>query len=201
MMHMRTTAVGFLLLLLLSGCAVDPVPEVAYYRMPEPAPSVPVQAPALAMPIVVDTFLADGLHGEQAVLYSTSPTGNVRAYHYQLWNDPPVRLLQRRLIKHLRQERVSDLVTDRLGSAVPALRVTGLIERFERVKHDEGWQADIRIELRVDAARDRPPLLLKVYEARVSAESDSMNAAVRAFAQGVDRIFSEFRTDLEALQP
>jgi cholesterol transport system auxiliary component len=187
---------------LLSACAVDPVPEIAYYRMPEIISNQQSSSLTSTLPIVVDTFLADGLHGEQAILYSTKPGGSIRAYHYQLWNDPPVRLLQRRLIKHLRQQKNAVLVTDRLGSSVAALRVSGLIERFERTKvANGGWQAEVALELRVDKVRDQAPLLVKAYSVTVPIEGDSMQATVRAFARGTDQVFVQFAHDFAEVKP
>ena len=84
-----------LLLLLLAGCASSPgIPETTYYRLPEPAAVAAAPAPLFAQPLVVETFQADGLHSDQALLYALDEGGTqLRGYHYQLWVDPPVRAL------------------------------------------------------------------------------------------------------------
>ncbi len=188
-------------LLVLAGCAVAPVPEVVHYRMPEASGLVVRERPAFQMPIIVDTLQADGLHGEQSILYATRPEGSVKAYHYQRWNDPPIRLLQRRLIKRLREENVSPMVADRLPTSVRSLRVSGIIERFERVKRDDAWYAEVRLELRVDIGEEGLPAILKSYAASVPATSESIQASVRAFAQATDQAFAAFSAELAQVEP
>jgi len=184
--------------LVLSACASDPIPEVTYFRLPPPAPVQSRTVAALDEPIVVDVFLADGLHGEQAILYQTSPGSGIKAYHYQLWNDPPVRMLQRRLIRRLRDAGVSALVTDRLSTNLNAVRISAVLESFERVRNGEGWDVSVGLEMRVDRGDAPLPQLLKSYSATVPAESATIQAAVRAFAVAVDQVFGEFTHDLAA---
>lgn len=189
---------------LLASCGASaPIPDVAYYRLPPAATAGAARAqPPLAEPILVDTFLADGMHGEQAILYDLKGNGSVKAYHYQLWNDPPVRLLQRRLIKRLRDEGLtSGVVADRLPLQIQALRVGGLIERFERVKSADGWNAVVRLELRVDRTESQLPVLLKTYESTQRADGESIQATIRAFAAAIDDAFGQFVADFAAAPP
>jgi cholesterol transport system auxiliary component len=200
-MSMRAIIPAILAALLLAGCSTTPVPEVAYYRMPEPQAGAPRERPAFQMPVVVDTLLADGLHGEQSILYATRPGGSVRAYHYQRWNDPPVRLLQRRLIRILREGQVSPVVADRLPTSISAVRVSGVVDRFERVKRDDGWYAEVRIELRADIGDEPLPAILRSYEATVPAGAESIQATVRAFATATDQVLGEFAAELANVEP
>lgn len=190
--------VPLLAALALAACASDPIPEVTYFRLPPPAPVEARSPPALQDPVVVDVFLADGLHGEQAILYQNRPGSGIKAYHYQLWNDPPVRMLQRRLIRRLRDAGISPLVTDRLSTNLAAVRVSGVLESFERVRNGEGWDVSVAIEMRADSSGSALPQLLKTYSATVPAESATIQAAVRAFAVAVDQVFGEFAHDLAA---
>lgn len=199
MTRLRTLA-AMLVLASLAGCESAPVPDVSHYRMPTQELVHPEGEPVFASPFVVDVFSADGVHSEQSVLYQLTPNGPIKAYHYQNWNDPPVRLLQRRLIRRLRNENISALVTDRLPVSVESMRVSGLIERFERVKReDESWVAAVRLEMRVDRGDQALPLLLESYEVEEPAESDTMQATVRAFARAVDEVNTRFVADLRAL--
>jgi cholesterol transport system auxiliary component len=181
---------------LLAACGSAPVPDQAYYKLP-PATGVAALDPApFADPVLVDTFLADGAHDEQAILYSTVEGGSIKAYHYQLWNDPPVRLLQRRLIARLRDAGITTgVVADRVPSQVTALRVSGLIDRFERQKTDAGWVAAVKLEMRVDVGSSELPILLKSYESLQPADNDSIQATIRAFAAAVDDVFARFIED------
>ena len=199
-MTVRFRLLSFVAIAVLAGCAAAPVPEVAYYKMPDPRIEAR-EAPAFAMPVVVDTLLADGLHGEQSILYASKPGGSVRAYHYQRWNDPPVRLLQRRLIRMLRDGNVSPVVADRLSTSVAAVRVSGVVDRFERVRREDGWYAEVRVELRADVGTDALPAVLRSYEAAVPADSESIQSTVRAFAAATDQVLGAFVEDLAKVEP
>ena len=185
--------------LLLGACSSEPVPEIAYYTLP-PLTAVPARpAPVFKAPISIDSFLADGVYNEQGVLYLSLDHRNLRAYHYQLWQDPPTRMLQRRLIDTLRARRLSDLVADRLPAAAEQINVLGLVRRFDRVQGADGWHAMVQFELRVERGSARTPLLVKDYEWDQRAEENSLQGSVDAFAVGVDHCFAEFAQDLERL--
>ena len=113
------TGVVLLLALLLAGCAGGPaIPDTTYYRLGQLPLVQAWQQPLTTQPMVVSTFVADGVHSDQALLYALDDEGmRLRAYHYQLWVDPPTRMLQRRLIATLRRAGVSPLVVDNLPRA------------------------------------------------------------------------------------
>lgn len=195
----RAVLCSVLVALLLAGCAATPgIPETTYFRLPARAELPVREAPLFEAPLVVETFLADGLHSDQALLYAMDAEGTqLRAYHYQLWVDPPVRMLQRRLMHTLRRARVAPLVLDRIGSQEEAVRVTGRIERFERVPDGEGWIASVALGLRVDDGRGARPLLVRRYREDVPAADATIAASVRAFGDALDRIHAAFIRDLE----
>lgn len=189
---------AFLFTAVLAGCASGPgIPDTTYYRLP-PLPETPRrEVPLFSQPVVVETFLADGLHSDQALLYALDAgAGQLRAYHYQLWVDPPVRMLQRRLIRALRQAGAAELVLDRIGSQAEGVRVQGRIERFERVPAGEGWIASVALGLRVDAGGERP-LLVRRYREDVPASGATVADSVRAFGEALDRIHASFIADLD----
>ena len=189
---------SLLALLLLTGCASDPVPDVAYYRLGD-APAIAGVQP-LEAPLEVQTFLADGVYNEQAILYVNAEAGSLRGYHYQLWGDPPVRMLQRRLIETLRTNHVAPLVADRLPSEDGVLRVIGLIRHFEREKTSGAWQVKVAFEFRIEGTNGEKPLLLKEYAATQPAADDTIPATTRAFGEAVDRCFAQFVADLQQLK-
>ena len=191
-----------LVVLMLSGCAAGPgIPDTVYFRLPPRATSTPVRTePLLLRPIVVETLLADGLHSDQALIYSLDPDGaRLKAYHYQLWVDPPVRMLQRRLIGALRDARVSGIVADSLPNQVEALRIEGRLERFERIRTAENeWKVVAMLSLRVDLRDGKPPLLLREYVQEETAAGPSVRDSVVAMGAAMDRIYVDFLRDLEA---
>jgi len=189
------------LLLALAGCAGAPgIPETTYFRLPPRADAPRHAAPPLAWPIVVDTLIADGLYSDQAIIYSLDPQGaRLRAYHYQLWVDPPVRLLQRRLIGALRDANVAPIVADRLPTQTQALRIEGRIERFERIKLEGGgYRVAVALALRADVRDGKPPLVLKEYARERQARGDTVRDSVDAIAIALDEIYAEFMADLVA---
>lgn len=187
-----------LALLLLAACASTPgIPDTVYYRLPPRAPIEPQPLPVLVQPIVVETVLADGLHSDQAIIYSTDPdAARLKAYHYQLWVDPPVRLLQRRMIATLRDAKLSRIVTDRLPNEIDALRIEGRLERFERVRKAEGWTVAVTLSLRADLRDGKPPLVLQEYAVELPAGGESVRDSVAAMGEAVDRIYADFARDL-----
>lgn len=184
----------------LAACSVAPVPDIAYYRMPGVDDGETRAEKFFAMPIVVDSMIADGVYNDQAILYVTKPEGSIQAYHYQLWDEPPGQLLQRRLVDTLRARQASRLITDRLPPSIDSLRIAGRIERFERVKLGEQWLARVRIELRVERGSQFEPLLLSEYGADVPADSDSIQSTVRAFAAAIDQSYAAFWAELQRVQ-
>lgn len=192
---------AFMALLALTACASAPgIPETTYFRLPPRTEVDVLPGPVLDRPIVVDTFYADGLYSDQAIIYTLDPEGaRLRTYHYQLWIDPPVRLLQRRLISTLRDARVARFATDRLPSDVESVAVEGRIARFERVRTDSGWRVAVGFSLRADVdGDDKPPLVLKDYVLELPVQGDTVRDSIDVMGQAVDQIYAEFIRDLVA---
>jgi len=199
MTSFRLSTTALLSLLLLGACATAPgIPDTVYHRMPEPVAS-PLQAPLTSLPVLVEAFAADGLHSDQALLYSPDPEGRqLLAYHYQRWVDPPSRLLQRRLIQTLQDSGAAAVVTDRLPARADALRIQGRIHALERIQGVDGWDVSVALSLRADAGRGDLPLLARDYRVRRSAGGSSMASSTAGFGAVLDQIFAEFLRDLGA---
>jgi cholesterol transport system auxiliary component len=187
-------------LLLLGACASAPgIPETTWHRLPAAAAPVRLGTPS-ALPIVVQRLEADGLHADQALLYALDPSGQrLRAYHYHLWVDPPGYLLQRRLIARLYAAGAAGRVTDQLSTRLPAVWVTGRIERFERVpRAGGGYEAHVGLRLRVSRRDAAEPLVEKEYTATAAAADDSLAASVQALGAATDQAFDGFLRDVGA---
>jgi cholesterol transport system auxiliary component len=197
-MTMRRAAL-LLLCLLLTACASAPgIPETSYFRLPARSVPAPAPSPPLAGALVVDTFLADGVHSDQSLLYSLDPDGErLRAYHYQLWVDPPTRMLQRRLIATLRDAGVAGVVAERLPPEALRWRVSGRIEAFERLRRPDGWHVQVVLQLRLDDGGRSLPRLLREYRRERPAGGESVRDSVRALGAAVDEIYAEFIADLQ----
>ena len=184
------------LALTLAGCGAPTVPDFTYFRLPRPQPLEVAPAPLFG-DIVVDAFGADGLFGDQALIYALDPGAQqLRQFHYQLWTDPPTRTLQRRLIEQLRDTNVAAQVTDELPASHPALRISGVILRFDRAPNGSGgYTATVALKLRADDA-DGVPLLDDYYRAELPTEGNDLKATVDAYGAAFDRVFAEFYADL-----
>lgn len=192
-----TRALMLTVALALAGCGAPVVPDFTYYRLPRQQAVEPLAAPVFVDPLVVDAFSADGLYADQALVYALDPDAQqLRQYHYQLWTDPPVRILQRRLIARLRAMRISAQVTDELPASQPAVRISGIILRFDRVPMpDGGWNAVVALKLRADA-RDGTPMVDDYYRAEHAAAGAGMKATVDAYGSALDAIYAQFQSDL-----
>lgn len=177
------------------------VPDHTYYRMSRPAALKVSENPLFQVPVVVNLFAADGLYADRALVYALDPEAReLRQYHYQLWTDPPTRLLQRRLALAFRLALVSNLVTDELPASQTAVRISGVILRFERVPTEDGRQiAAVVLKLRANRP-DGSPIIDEIYRADERAENLRLGATADALGRALDTIFAEFHADLAATQ-
>jgi cholesterol transport system auxiliary component len=198
-MMLRTPLLA-LLLATLAGCASGPgIPESTYFRLP-PRPPVTAAEPALDGPLVVEAFFADGVHSDQSLLYALDEDGTrLRAYHYQLWVDPPTRLLQRRLIRTLDEARVAPLVVERLPPKDRQYRLSARIDAFERLPRGEQWVVRVALQVRLDRSDGNAPLLIRDYRRELPAEGRSVRESVRALGAAVDAVYADLLGDLRTL--
>jgi cholesterol transport system auxiliary component len=186
--------------LAVGGCSPPPVPDVTYFRLPPPAALPHADQPLSLLPIEVDTFSAEGVYAEQALIYGVAGDASaLRTYHYQLWSDPPSHALQERMVNMLRTCGIAALVTDRLPASTQALRIRGTIRRFERVKAAESYSAAVTVAMRVEQDEGEP-IIEREYKAEVPAADATISATFAAFGSAVDQAFAAFYTDLAALQ-
>jgi ABC-type uncharacterized transport system auxiliary subunit len=180
---------------LLSACVSQPpVPEDRYYRLSPPA--VPVAETSLPGQWIVKRFQTDVAHGERAMLYADAARPQeLRQYHYHYWTDIPPRLLQEQLIMALRASGGMGMVSDETGGA-EAYIVNGRLRSFERLVGKGAPRAIIALELVVE--QGGRTLLANEYQAEVSADDGEMHSTAAAFSHGLNRIYSQFITDLQA---
>lgn len=193
------------MLLLLGACATAPgLPETTYYRLPDAAPVTRLPAPLIELPITVEPLSADGLYSDRALIWSPDADGGrLRTYHYQLWIDPPVRLLQRRLLGSLRELGITRVVADRLPAQLDALNISGRIARLERLQTGDGWQIAVALVLRADPSGGGRPWVIGRYQRQLPVQGDTVADSVRTIGQALDQIQTEFFQDLveRASQP
>jgi ABC-type uncharacterized transport system auxiliary subunit len=198
---MRLSASGLLLLaalVALGGCGNVPgVPDHTYFRMSGAKALPRSEKQVFVNPIVVGLFDANGLYADRALVYALDAQADeLRQYHYQLWTDPPTRLLQRRLQIELRDAAIAPLVIDSLAASQAAHRISGEILRFERVPTVEGgYIGSVVLKIRVDRP-DGTPQVDEIYHADVAASDARLMSSANALFEAVDEIFAEFHADL-----
>lgn len=196
-MRMAFRAVLLSLLMCVSGCESVPVPEVTWYRLPDPV-LPPARAVRFEVPVDVAIFSADGIYADQALIYALDKDGRaLRTYHYRQWSDPPSRMLQRRLIRVLRQIDAAPQVSDRLPASANVLRVSGVIQRFERVEDSGTWHVDVSLQMRVEHAGVL--LAEETYSSRIPAADADIPASIAAYGQAMDQIYAAFVARLAGL--
>ena len=197
-------AYALLMLMALYGCATDPLPDYRFYHPAAGAEIKAIPAPLLREALQVDPLRADGLYGERPIAYSLADEPQkVSQYHYQLWTDPPGALFQRRMIDALQQYGIASLVTNRASPRAEPAKLTGVIERLERVR-DAGvgqFRVVVVLRLRLDQHRGSVPMLQQRYEESRAAGGESISDSVNAMGAAVDAITARFVTDLRALPP
>jgi ABC-type uncharacterized transport system auxiliary subunit len=186
--------------LVLAGCSVPEIPDVTYFRLPAATPFAHADKPLSLLPIEVDTFNAEGVYAEQALIYALDANGGaLRTYHYQLWSDPPTHALQARLVAALRASGIAELVTDRLPASTSALRIHGTIRRFERISDGNSFKAVVVLEIRVEQDEGEP-VFEQEFRAEETAADGTLNSTVAAFGAAVDKVFAAFYRSLVALE-
>jgi ABC-type uncharacterized transport system auxiliary subunit len=193
---------GMLLLAGLGACsAPQPIPDFRYYRLAPAANVARLPSPLLDKPLVLEGFRADGVHGERPILYANDADSlKISQYHYQLWNDPPPVMVQRRLQELLGAAHVSDYVTDRLSPRVVGYRLTGSVYRFERVLvAGQPTEAVLGIRLRLQLDGAPLPLIEREDLIRVPVSGSSVEDAAIALSTAVDQLAQHVLDDLQKL--
>ena len=192
--------IGMLMVLLsLSGCGTTvPLPDYRYYRPKESEIPAPLAQAAIDGVLQIDGFRADGVFGQPPTPYtSQSHPQNLLQYHYHLWTDPPGAILQRRFIDVLAAMKVASSVTARASVRSESYKLSGFIERLERVKGLSGnWTVVVKLRIRVESPRGKLPLLEQTYERNSAADSDSVSESIGLIGSAVDDIAQAVAHDL-----
>jgi ABC-type uncharacterized transport system auxiliary subunit len=188
------------MLLALGACsAPEAIPDFRYYRLAPPAQIAALPVPVLDKPLVLEGFRADGVHGERPILYANDADGiKVNQYHYQMWNDPPPVMVQRRMQELLSAANVSAYVTDRLSSRQPSYRLSGTIHRFERVLV-EGQPTEVvfGVRLRLQGSAAERPLIESDEVVRVPVAGPRVEDAAIALSAAVDQVALRLVAELQ----
>lgn len=195
---MRTRLLALVCTMLLVGCAADPLPEDRFYRLSQ-QPALRTEAgPLLDGFLQVDSMRAPGILNERQVLYSKQGSNaQLEQYNYHVWVDPPPKLVRQFLIDALRRANVAKLTADRLPVGPDRFRMSGRLQRFERVARGDRWYAIVSVELRLDSPKSESlPLVLDQFESEVEAGGSTVAASAEAFSQALNNIVADVISQL-----
>lgn len=189
---------GALLCSLLAGCGGQgvPVPTDRFHRLTVGAPVSVYQTPQLAGTLEVERFDADGVLQHRAIVFVEHESPNVlHQYQYQLWSDPPTRMLQSATVEYLRATHIAEQVVKAGQRSEPTFVLTGDIKKLE---HVVGNSSSISVELEF-ALQDHKAgdlVWMKTYTVRKDVLDGSVAAATRAISEAVQEILSSLSMDL-----
>jgi len=169
----------------LAGC-VSP-PAARYYTL-DMRPSGTVKAP---VNIEVDQLRESEAIGRKDILIKKSPT-QIEYYARDQW-----------------AAALSEIVAQKLESEFgraadngKTIVITGTILDFEQVDTPDGAEAHVRLDLefrRQDMSRYDPPLLKKIYQRILPADTRAPGEVVRALSRCLEKIAEEIASDAGAL--
>ena len=192
---MKLRGCGMLLwlcLLALAGCGATPHKD-SFYRLPDTAVSAAVNV-AEGPIVYIPPFVADGLHGERALVYAHDDGTTLEQYTYHYWVDSPRLLLQQALAARLRGAH--RVVTAPSADARYTLR--GHIAKFERQGTGKGASAEVSLEFELLSAATDVPEFARAYQRSVPLADDTMSSCAGALGQAAQDVLTSFVTDLEA---
>lgn len=181
-----------LCLLALAGCGAAPHKD-SFYRLPETVGSAAVNV-AEGPVIYIPPFVADGLHGERALVYAHDDGTTLEQYTYHYWVDSPRLLLQQALAARLRGAH--RVVTAPSADARYTLR--GHIAKFERQGTGKGAKAEVSLEFELLSAATDVPEFARAYQRSVPLADDAMSSCAGALGQAAQDVLASFATDLKA---
>jgi ABC-type uncharacterized transport system auxiliary subunit len=182
----------------LAGCAGEgvPVPTDRFHRLNVGAPATVYATPQLAGIVEVDRFRAAGVLHDRAIVFVEHDKPDVlHQYHYQLWSDPPTRMLQMVTVDYLREAHLANqVVTTDLGSE-PTYTLTGDIKKLEHIVGNSSSVA-VEIEFGLRAHRDGSLVWVKRYSESMTVKDDKVGTATRAISEAVTKILTNLSADL-----
>jgi uncharacterized lipoprotein YmbA len=189
------------LALALGACAAPPVPEDRWYRLDLGMQPAAARGPALPGMLAVALPVADGIHRERAIVYSTEPGGRVlEQYHYHHWVAPPPDLVQAALVTWLRGAGVAPEVMGGIAPPPDAWVLSTRLERFERLVGEDGAvEVAVALGAFLRAPQAGHPRHLADYQVRRRAAGPSMVATVRAFEDALQAVAARLAADLAAV--
>ena len=183
---------------ILAGCGGQgvPVPSDRFHRLNVGAPSKIYEDPRLDGTVEVERFEADGVLQDRAIVFVEHDNHNVlHQYQYQLWSDPPTRMLQEATVGYLRDAHLAKQVVTTGLRIEPSYTLTADVKRLEHVIGNSS-SVVVELEYRLRDYRRGDLVWVKTYKVTKPAQDTSVAAATDAMGEAVDEILSNLTADL-----
>lgn len=198
-MHRLNPLTPLLVILLLTGCAPSgPAREDAYYRLSPLTPQSRMNTP-LGETVLINRLENRGFSGGRNITFwePTRPR-EMQRYSYHYWVEPPAVLLQDTLSQFLRDAGVGGKIATPSQRIRADYTVTGNLLRMEHRLEPGRPHVVVELELGLTENRRRELLMLKRYLVEEDAGNNRIDSAVTAFGRALERLLSQFVSDIEA---
>ncbi len=172
------------------------MPAERFHRLIVGPPTTVYDTPRLAGALEVDRFHAAGILQDRAIIFIEHDNPNVlRQYDYQLWADPPTRLLQVVTVDYLRDAQLADQVVATGLRTDPSYTLMGDIKKLEHVVGNSS-SVVVELEFGLREHRDGNLVWVKSYTAIRTVKESTVAGATRAISKAIEEILSSLSADL-----
>lgn len=197
-MSSRSLGSTVLLCSVLAGCGGQgvPVPSDRFHRLIVGAPLTVYDTPRLEGTMEVERFNANGVLQERAIVFVEHDNPNVmHQYQYQLWADPPTRMLQAATVEYLRDAHLADQVVTTGLRVEPSYTLTCDIKKLEHVVGNSS-SVLVELEYRLRDYQRGDLVWVRTYRVEKATRDPSVASATEAIEEAVDEILASLTADL-----
>lgn len=189
--RLALATLGGALLTALGACSLGkPGPEVHYYALSLPVPSVP--APEGRPVLMLQRFAARDPFAQETLVYRSS-TYRVNFYSYHRWIAPPAHLVSEWTLRYLRGAGLFSKVSEYSGD----LALSAIVRDFTETDEKDSWSASLSIDFMVTRTKDAAPVLMQNYSATQRAPRRNPEAIAEAMSRNLEQILKQLAADLE----
>jgi ABC-type uncharacterized transport system auxiliary subunit len=180
-----------------AGCLSGPAPPDRFYRLEVPGAAARLEVPRLRGRLLVDSIRGDAMTLERMMLYrNESDRSQVKREGYDRWVDPPPVMVQRAVVEFLRSANAAEMVITPEMRLDADFRLTGRVNRFERLVGEGSPRATVEIEFNLVRLEDRELLLLETYREEEEVAGRGVGDSAEAFSRALHRILERLALDL-----
>jgi len=172
------------------------VPADRFHRLNVGTPSTAFETPRLQGTLEVERFHANDVLQDRAIVFVEQDNPNVlHQYQYQLWADPPTRMLQAATVEYLRDAHLAEQVVTTGLRVDPSYTLTGDLKKLEHVVGNSS-SVQVELEYRLRDYQHGELVWVKTYRVGKPARDASVAAATEAIGEAVDEILANLTADL-----